>query len=259
MVSRSIVLPFRTDFSYKLAGLNSQSFTPDERLALATNTNNDLPTRQSLLARLRNVGDSESWRTFFETYWRLIYNVARKSGLSDDQAQDVVQDTLIAVARRMPDFRYDRSKGSFKQWLLLICRRRIQDQLRRMYSARQFVQQNSEEASAAVENMPDTTPLPDAQIDSDWDQQWRDNVFQMALARVRQRANPKHYQAFECCVVQGMRASEAAAMLNLSPAEIYLAKHRISAAVKRAVKEVEAELIYTTPSDLSKKPRYLDR
>ena len=241
--------------------MNSQSFTPDlrpsERLALATN--DDLPTRQSLLARLRNVGDSESWRTFFETYWRLIYNVARKSGLSDDQAQDVVQDTLIAVARRMPDFRYDRSKGSFKQWLLLICRRRIQDQLRRMYSARQFVQQNCEEASAAVENMPDTTPLPDAQIDSDWEQQWRDNVFQMALTRVRQRANPKHYQAFECCVVQGKRASEAAAMLNLSPAEIYLAKHRISAAVKRAVKEVEAELIRTTASDLSKNSRHLDR
>ena len=208
-----------------------------------------MPTRRSLLSRLRNVGDSESWRTFFETYWRLIYNVARKSGLSDDQAQDVVQDTLIAVARRMPDFRYDKSKGSFKQWLLLICRRRIQDQLRRMYSSRQFVQQHSEEASATVENMPDTTPSPDAQIDSDWEQQWRDNVFQMALTRVRQRANPKQYEAFDCCVVQGMRVSEAAAMLNLSAAQIYLAKHRISTAVKRAAQEVEAELMRARRSD----------
>ena len=149
----------------------------------------------------------------------------------------------------MPDFRYDRSKGSFKQWLLLICRRRIQDQLRRMYSSRQFVQQNCEETSVTVDNMPDTTPSPDAQIDSDWEQQWRDNVFQMALTRVRQRANPKHYQAFDYCVVQGMRASEAAAKLNLSPAQVYLAKHRISTAVKRAVKEIEAELIRTRPSD----------
>ena len=231
--------------------MNSQRFTPDPRPSegLALATNDDLPTRRSLLIRLRNVGDSESWRTFFETYWRLIYNVARKSGLSDDQAQDVVQDTIIAVARRMPDFRYDRSKGSFKQWLLLICRRRIQDQLRRMYSSRQFVQQNGEEASAAVENMPDTTPSPDAQIDSDWEQHWRDNVFQMALTRGRQRANPKHYQVFDCCVVRGMRASEAAAMLNLSAAQIYLAKHRISTAVKRAAQEVEAELMRARRSD----------
>src|SRR5678816_1887940 len=88
-----------------------------------------LPTRSSLLSRLRNLDDNRSWRTFFDTYWRLIYNVARKSGLSDEDAQDVVQETVIAVARKMPAFRYDASKGSFKQWLLLITRRRICDHL----------------------------------------------------------------------------------------------------------------------------------
>ena len=86
-------------------------------------TADSLPTRRSLVSRLRDLGDSESWRTFFETYWRLIYNLARKSGLSDDQAQEVVQETVIAVARQMPNFRYDPAKGSFKHWLLLICRR----------------------------------------------------------------------------------------------------------------------------------------
>ena len=50
---------------------------------------------------MRNLGDSDSWRDFLETHWRLIYNVARKSGLSDDQAQDVVQETVIAVAREI--------------------------------------------------------------------------------------------------------------------------------------------------------------
>jgi len=90
----------------------------------ATSDGDSLPIRASLLNRLRDLGDSESWRTFFETYWRLFYNVARKSGLSDDAAQDVVQETVIAVARKMPDFHYDPAKGSFKQWLLLITRRR---------------------------------------------------------------------------------------------------------------------------------------
>src|SRR5512140_3209724 len=82
-----------------------------------------VPTRSSLLSRLRNVGDDASWRLFFETYWRLIYNVARKSGLRDSDAQDIVQETVIAVARNMPQFRYDAAKGSFKHWLLLITRR----------------------------------------------------------------------------------------------------------------------------------------
>src|SRR5688572_10094841 len=76
----------------------------------------DLPTRRSLLSRLRNVEDNESWRTFFDTYWRLLYNVARKSGLADHHAQDVVQETVIAVVRKIPEFRYDPVKGLFKQW-----------------------------------------------------------------------------------------------------------------------------------------------
>src|SRR6185503_15772399 len=54
-------------------------------------TDSLLPTRRSLLSRLRDWQDDAGWREFFDTYWRLIYNVARKSGLADAEAQDVVQ------------------------------------------------------------------------------------------------------------------------------------------------------------------------
>ncbi len=224
--------------------LNKQSAKfdrgPPERPA--TPTEDSLLTRRSLLSRMRDLGDSESWSTFFETYWRLIYNVARKRGLSDDQAQDVVQETVIAVARKMPEFRYDPAKGSFKHWLLLICRRRIQDHLRRLYSSRILAQPGPEDLAFATENVPDPVPPPDAQMESDWEQAWRENILEMALARVRSRANPKHYQVFDCCVLRNMRASETASMLGLSAAQVYLAKHRISTAVKRAAREIEAEL-----------------
>ena len=92
-----------------------------------------LLTRRTLLSRLRNLDDQESWRTFFDLYWRLLYNVARRSGLDDADAQEIVQDTVVAVARKMPGFRYDPARGTFRQWLLRITRRRIVDHLRRVY------------------------------------------------------------------------------------------------------------------------------
>jgi len=58
-----------------------------------------IPTRQSLLTRLKNWDDQEGWREFFETYWRLIYRVTRKADLSDAEAQDVVQKTMVAIAK----------------------------------------------------------------------------------------------------------------------------------------------------------------
>jgi RNA polymerase sigma-70 factor (ECF subfamily) len=186
--------------------------------------------------------DSDSWRTFFDMYWQLLYNVARKSGLANDQAEDVVQETVIAVARKMPEFRYDPAKGSFKRWLLLICRRRIQDYFRRLYSSGRPQQQATEELVSATENVPASTLPPDAEIDGIWEQEWRDNIFRAALARVRQRANPKQYQVFDCCVLQNQRPAEVARMLGLNAAQVYLAKHRLSAAVKRAVNELEVEM-----------------
>jgi RNA polymerase sigma factor (sigma-70 family) len=188
------------------------------------------------------VDDDASWCTFFDTYWRLIYNVACKSGLADHEAQDVVQETVIAVARKMPEFRYDPAKGSFKQWLLLITRRRIQDHLRRLYRSLPTAHGYGEEETYPAENVLAPFLTPDAQIEAAWEYEWRDNLLQAALTRVRQRANPKHYQVFDYCVLQNLAAPQVAKMLGLNAAQVYLAKHRISLTVKRTVAEIEAEL-----------------
>src|SRR5215471_21477457 len=88
-------------------------------------------TRQSLLARMRNWSDQVSWQQFFNTYWRLIYGVATQAGLSATEAEDVVQETVLAVAKRIGQFKNDPALGSFKSWLMLITRRRIADQFRK--------------------------------------------------------------------------------------------------------------------------------
>ena len=81
-----------------------------------------IPTRQSLLSRLRNMDDQESWKDFFNTYWKLIYGVAMKAGLTETEAQEVVQETVICVAKKIPGFVYDPISGSFKAWLLKLTR-----------------------------------------------------------------------------------------------------------------------------------------
>src|SRR5258706_14947787 len=89
------------------------------------NINELIPTRQSLLSRLKDWKDEESWRVFFDTYWKLIYGAAMKAGLSDAEAQDVVQETVISVLKSMPGFEYNTEKGSFKSWLLRLTNWRI--------------------------------------------------------------------------------------------------------------------------------------
>src|SRR5262249_8927742 len=155
-----------------------------------------------LLSRLRNLDDEGSWRTFFETYWRLIYNVARQSGLSDDQAQDLVQETVIAVARKIPGFRYDPAKGSFKQWLRLMTRRPDQYHLQRLCRSLRIVEAASAGSANSAESAPAQTLTPDEEIDAAWEEAWQQNILERALARARQRVHPKSFQLFDYCVLQ---------------------------------------------------------
>jgi DNA-directed RNA polymerase specialized sigma24 family protein len=87
-----------------------------------------IPTRKSLLDRLANWEDNASWQDFFNTYWKLIYSVALKSGLSHSESQDVVQDTVLAVARSIGKFNYDPNVCAFKSWLLQVTRSKIANQ-----------------------------------------------------------------------------------------------------------------------------------
>src|SRR5215471_8092195 len=88
-----------------------------------------IPTRASLLARLKDAGDDASWNEFYQLYQDLIFATARRAGLNEHEAQEAVQDTLVSVAKKIPRFTYDPAKDSFKGWLLTVTRWRIRDQL----------------------------------------------------------------------------------------------------------------------------------
>jgi RNA polymerase sigma-70 factor (ECF subfamily) len=202
-----------------------------------TDTDDSLATRETLLGRLRDLDDQESWRVFFDRYWRLIYNMARKSGLTDSDAEDVVQDTVIAVAQQMPGFRYDPARGSFKQWLLRITRCRIMDHLRKLYRAPKRTESlavlEEEDGAHALDST-----ATDTQFETAWDEEWERARFEAAVAEVRRQANPKHFQVFYYCVMKGWPASKAATTLGVSVAQVYLAKHRIGQSVKAALRKL---------------------
>src|SRR5438093_8903523 len=154
------------------------------------NSDTLLPTRQSLLSRLRDWQDQDGWREFFDAYWRIIYNVARKPGLADAEAQDVVQNTFIYLSRRMPNFRYDRQRGSFKSWVRVVTRSRISVYRRTEKAAEQFIREPLPSAGSdradPVEELPD--PAADA-LDEVWQREWEENLVNTATRRVRSKVS----------------------------------------------------------------------
>lgn len=201
-------------------------------------TESYLPTRQSLLSRLRNCEDHTGWREFFDAYWQLIYNVARKSGLADAEAQDVVQNTFIYLTRKMTKFRYDPARGSFKSWLRVVTRSRIAE-FRRRHRAESLLREQlpaqDEEVWASI---PD--PAGDA-LDEVWQREWEENLLKTAMQRVRVKVSSHQLLIFRLVAQENLPLAQVAKKLGISIAQVYLARHRVGRLLKAEVRHLRHE------------------
>ena len=213
---------------------------------MSPEAHSSIRTRPSLLNRLKTGDDTQSWQEFYRVYGKLVRDFAIKVGLTDTEADEVVQETSIAVARNLPEFRYDPKMCRFKTWLLNQTSWRIKDQLRKRAKA-QLVATFSESDLASdqhrdgtrtstIERVPDPAP---ADLDALFETEWRESLFAAALERVKGQFSLKQFQVFDLVVSKEWPAADVARSLGVSMANVYVIRHRISAALKREMKRLE--------------------
>jgi len=193
-----------------------------------------LPTRYSLLSRLGNWDDQQSWKDFFDAYWRLIYGIGINAGLTPAEAQDVVQETVICVCKNISKFKRDRGLGSFKGWLRNIVRWRIADQLHKRIPT-------GPTPASTFENLPPEVVLEELAdpavppLDALWDKEWEENLFEAAVERVKHRVKEEQFQIFDLYVVKKWSAGKVAETLGVNIAHVYLAKHRVAGLIRHEI------------------------
>lgn len=198
-------------------------------------------TRKSLIARLDNWEDQKTWDEFYQTYWRLIYSVAIKAGLRPEEAFDCVQETILSIAKQSKKKLYDPEQGSFKTWLMNMTRWRINDQFRKRKkdTAMMGGEWDDERKTAVIDRIED----PNGDVLSRlWDVEWKKNVADAALARVKAQVSPKQYQIFDFYVIRQWDPQKVQQKLNVSMAQVYLAKHRVGAVLKKELAKLEDEM-----------------
>jgi len=199
-----------------------------------------IPTRATLLLRLKDWHDHSSWQDFFDTYWNLIYGIAVKSGLKPEEAQDVVQETMLYVAKKIPDFKYNPAQGSFKGWLLNITRWRINDQYRKNKSGK-TVDKPVDGETSSEPVMEEAAANPE--LAKLWDQEWENNLLTAAITKARRRLDPQQYQIFDFYVHKGWAPERISKTFGIPVAQIYLIKHRVTEAIREEVDRLKRDLI----------------
>ena len=190
-------------------------------------------TRKSLIARLDNWEDQRTWDEFYKTYWKLIYSVGLKAGLRSDEAFDVVQETILSIAKQSQKNMYDPEKGSFKSWLMNMTRWRINDQFRKRKkdTAMNIAEWDDEgEKTSVIDKMEDPNT---GTLERLWDIEWKKNLADAALEKVKEQVSPKQYQIFDCYVIREWDAGKVQEQLGVSMSQVYLAKHRVGKILKK--------------------------
>lgn len=184
-------------------------------------------TSHSLLAMAR-ADDPEAWERLVSLYSPLIYYWCRSMQLPEQDMADVFQETFQSVARKIKDFKHHESGGTFRGWLRTVTRNKVLDHYRR--KGVEPRPEGGTEMRLRLEQVPF-----DEDVDSELVSTAADNsekhaytkLFQETLERIRPHFNQRTWQAFWKVCVEGLETSEVAALLEMKPGNVRVAKSRV--------------------------------
>jgi RNA polymerase sigma-70 factor (ECF subfamily) len=172
-------------------------------------------TPASLLLRLRQPSEPRAWSEFVDLYTPLIFNWARRAGLAETDAADLVQDVFVLLLSKLPEFQYDRH-GSFRAWLRTVTLNKWRENLRR----RRLATRQLEDAEWAE--------LPGTDSDNVFtEEEYRSYLVGRALQLMQAEFPAVVWKACWEMLTSGRPAAAIAAELGISTDAVYTAKYRV--------------------------------
>jgi RNA polymerase sigma-70 factor (ECF subfamily) len=190
-----------------------------------------LSTRVSLLLRLKDSRDHESWSKFVEIYGPVVYEYGRRHGLQDADAADLTQEVLRAVARSVGDFRYNPSRGSFRSWLFTVARtKRINLYVQ---GARQ---PRGSGDSEVIEQLNQIVGRDEDDSEAvEWKHAFEQRLLDWAAARVRSEFREPTWVAFWRTAFDQVSPQQVASDLGMTLGAVYAAKSRVMARFRETI------------------------
>jgi RNA polymerase sigma-70 factor (ECF subfamily) len=183
-------------------------------------------TSASLLERLRGGRDSDAWGRVLDIYGPLIRNWAGRLNVRGADADDLVQEVLAVVVRRLPEFVHPERPGAFRGWLRAIAANCARD----VWRARKLAPAapGGTDFGGYLARLED----PADPLSREWDREHDLFVTRRLLDRLRAEFEPRTWDLFRRFVLDDAPATEVAAEFGTTPNAVYIAKSRVLARLR---------------------------
>ncbi len=184
-------------------------------------------TSLSLLNRLTDSADSETWDELVSLYRPLLEHWLNRYHVQPTDADDVIQEVLAVVIRELPKFRHNERTGAFRNWLRTILMNRLKAYWR--------TRDNRSQSPGGSEFVTQLGELADGNsyMSSLWNAEHDAYLVKRLSQAIRPRFDTKTWEAFERQVIGGQTASQVATDLGLSLSSVYAAKSRVLHALRQ--------------------------
>lgn len=190
-------------------------------------------TSLSLIARIQEFGDEVSWAEFLRIYQPVVYRIARRRGLQDADAHDVVQQVFASVNRAIEGWQSGPDRPPFRAWLTSIARNAILKLLTRQPHDRAA-------GASSVMEMLQQIPVGDGAA-SDFQIETQRELVLCAAEQVRAEFTSEAWTIFWQTAIDGVPIADVAKSMGRTPGSIYVVRHRILAKLKDAVQAMSLE------------------
>jgi RNA polymerase sigma-70 factor (ECF subfamily) len=172
-------------------------------------------TPPTLLERVREAGDDAAWGRLVDLYTPLLFAWARRSGASEHDAADLVQEVFVALLQTLPTFAYDQRRGRFRNWLHTLLLNKLRDRKRRQARL-----------DKALQQVPPQTETPDLTVVFE-EAEYQQELYRRALQVLQNDFTQPTWRAFWETVVQDRPTADVARELGATENAIYAARFRV--------------------------------
>jgi RNA polymerase sigma-70 factor (ECF subfamily) len=192
-------------------------------------------TRETLIRRLPNAADVEAWEVFVEIYEPLLFRIARGRGMQPADAEDFVQEVLMAVARNIERWVANEDRGSFRAWLFRIAFNLAVNFLTRAKHQRLGT------GDSRIAQLLEEQPASSADSSELFRREYRRELFRWAADRVREQVAEQQWMVFWLTSVEERAIAEVAEKFAVSVGSIYIARSRITKRIRDTIREHEEQ------------------